>query len=299
MTHQRCLATHLSNPPEALGGRRLCERCSDRLTDALTGPSAATDLTVEAVWGYISGYSVVICTDRQRAIEGRETALRAWIKRLDRAAQQPQRPDLIEAAGPRPGPVVCGDGTRWYNPRDYRPGDIARDWAALQLRDKSIRTGEPAPYVSNGAAEAPLPIDAAVADIRLRIEHAITYWIAEHIDRQQLVQPDLATIHQAITWLARHLDWATRQDFAGKYVDNLRDLHNSARSVIDLPQPRTFDVGPCICIVDGRRCHGTLRTIARDARDPTPPVIKCSDCPAAYDSTRWKSLGKRLYEQSA
>lgn len=301
MTYQRCLATHTGNPPEAHAGLRLCTADYDRLTDALTGPAAASDLTVEAVWGYVDGAAVIVCADRQRAIDSRERAYRTYSDRLS-VYNARYTPETIVPAPRVVGPVACGDGTHWYDPRHYRPGGLARDWSALQLRDKSIRTGDPAPYVSNGATEAPLPIDPAVADIRLRITHALTYWVQQHIQLRKLTQPPLGalgTVYQVTTWLARHNSWAAAQDWAGTYADNLRELRAQARSIIDLPQPRTFDVGPCICIVDGHRCPGTLRTIARDARDPVPPVIQCSDCHAAYDATRWKRLGERLYGKTA
>lgn len=295
MPYQRCLATHTSNPPEAHAGLRLCTGDYDRLTDALTGPSAVQDPTVEAVWGYVDGTAVIVCADRQRAIDSRERAYRTYLDRLT-AYNASYTPEAILPAPRQVGPVACGDGTHWYHPRDYRPGGLARDWAALQLRDKTFRTGEPAPYVTNGAAEAPLPIDPTVADIRMRIQHALTYWVQQHIERRNLTQPPLGalgTIYQITTWLTVHTDWAARQDFAGDYADNLRELHNDARRTIDLPQPRTFQVAACICFVDGQRCPGNLHTTARDPGDPTPLVIYCDYCPAAYDSTQWKRLGEK------
>lgn len=287
MSYQRCLATHPGNPPQAFGELRLCERDYDRLTDALTGPSAAEDPTIEATWGYRAILSNTVTVAGSR-IEAEQIVERSHLRRDGRPTE--------------PGPyyvLLCGDGTGWWAPSIYRPAGLARDWTALQLRDKTLRTGDPAPYVSNGAAEPPLPIDTTVADIRLRITHALDYWVQLHVEQQRLTRPAVATIHQTTQWLALHRDWAARQDWAGQYADSLRELRDRVRRVIDLPQPRTFDVGPCICIVDGRRCPGTLRTIAREPRDPTPPVIKCSDCPAAYDATQWKRLGERLYGRTA
>lgn len=297
MNYQPCLATHTGNPPEAHAGLRLCTGDYDDLTDALTGPAAATDTTIEAVWGYTTGYRVVVCSHRAAADRGWHVAVKDHLERTSKAMLQPDH-GKHAILGPPPA-LVCGDGTHWYDPRRYRPGGLARDWAALQLRDKTIHTGEPAPYVCNGAAEAPLPIDAAVADIRLRITHALAYWVRQHVTSRNLAQPDLATIYQTTAWLATHKDWAAAQDWAGTYADNLHELRTQARRIIDLPQPRHFEVAPCICIVDGHPCPGTLSTIAREPRDPTPVVIRCDTCPAAYDSPQWKRLSERLQRRSA
>lgn len=287
MLHQRCLATHTANPPEALGELRLCERDYDRLTDALTGPSAAEDPTIEALWGYRAVISDTVTVAGSRT-EAEHIVERSRLRRDGRATD--------------PGPyyvLLCGDGTGWWAPTVYRPAGLARDWAALEQREKTLRTGDPAPYVSSGAAEAPLPIDSTVADIRLRIDHALAYWVRQHLDSQNLTPPTLTTVYQTTTWLAVHRDWAARQDWAGKYADSLRELRDRVRRVIDLPQPRRFEVGPCVAYVDGHRCTGTLYTIARDSGDPTPMVIQCNTCPAAHDSTQWKRLGKRLGERAA
>lgn len=281
-TYQRCLATHTGTPPEALGELRLCESDYDRLTDALTGPSAAEDPTIEATWGYRGVASDTVTVAGSRT-EAEHIVERSHLRRIGRH--------------PNPGPwlvLLCGDGTGWWSPTEYQPAGLARDWAALQLREKTLRTGDPAPYVANGAAEAPLPIDTTVADIRLRITHALDYWVQQHVERNRLTRPTLATIYQTTKWLAVHKDWAARQNFAGEYADSLRELRSRVRHVIDLPQPRRFEIAPCPAYVDGHRCTGTLVTTARDPRDPTPVVIHCDTCPGAYDSTQWTRLRKRL-----
>lgn len=286
MSYQRCLATHPSNPPEALGGLRLCDYDYDRLTDALTGPSAAEDPTIECAWGVHTWYGVAGYSTREQALRALTEQNRRY--RLD------QESEVGRQRWKRPPVLLAGDGRKWIDPRRYLPGGIARDWVALELRDKTIRTGEPAPYVSNGAAEAPLPIDAAVADIRLRITHALAYWVRLHADGRNLAQPAAGTIYTTTAWLAVHCAWAAAQDWAGEYADNLRELRAQARTVVDLPRPRTFQVGSCICFVNGHRCPGTLHTIARDPGDPTPLVIYCDTCGAAYPSTQWKGLGDKV-----
>jgi hypothetical protein len=281
VSHQRCLAWHTSNPPTTLGELKLCESHYHRLTDALTGPSILKDPTaIDATWGVRAWGGTASHPTYDEATRAWNTASDRWLS--------------LSHLGRMPLPaLVVYDGTAWCAPADYRPGGITRDWAALELREKHLHTGEPAPFV-HGTADPAIPIDSAVADIRLRITHALGYWIREHVTHQQLTQPTPATVHQSTSWLARYTDWAAKQHWAGRYVDNLLELRNRARRTIDLPAPRRLDVGPCPAYVDGHRCAGLLFTIARDAGDSTPPVIQCSLCPAAYDSTQWKNLGKRL-----
>lgn len=280
----RCEAPHGSNPPIALGELRLCTSHYDRLTDALTGLPATTAPALDATWGVRAWGSIAAHPTREAADHALNVAtVRYWT--LLHADRLPP--------GYLPPALAVSDGTDWCAPNDYRPGGLTRDWAALELREKTIRTGEPAP-LAHGHAEASLPIDSGVADIRLRITHALGYWVRIHVDRQRLTQPTLPTVYRACRWLAGRIDWSAKQDFAGEYADNILELRNRARRTIDLPQPRRVDVDNCDMYVDGVRCTGTLFTIARDTNDPTPLVIQCNTCTAAYDSTQWERLGKRL-----
>jgi hypothetical protein len=283
VSHQRCLAHHTDSPPPGLGELLLCAGHYDRLTVALTGPAATKDHTLDATWGVKAFGTIAAHPTREQADHALHVATDRYLLNLGRLPSNTPPPVL-----------VVSDGTDWCNPADYRPGGLARDWAALELREKTLRTGDTARAI-HSSAEVPLPIDPRVADVRLRINHALAYWALEHADRQRLTRPALHSVYKSTRWLAGHIDWAARQPFAGAYVENILELRSRARHIIDLPQPRRTNVAGCIEIVDGRRCGGRLFTIARDAGDPTPVVIQCDTCTAAYDSPRWKRLRQRLH----
>lgn len=285
MTDRTCIAPHPANPPRTLGELRLCTGHHRALQEALTGPSAAEDATIDCIWGVRDGNRVSIHDSAGAAYSAATTA-----NIVAEAMQASRNPYQVAF---RPYTVVCGDGETWHAPRDYRPGGLARDWAALQLRERTIHTGEAAPYAT-GSTEPALPIDDRLADLRSQVLHDLDWWTGEHAEQLRVARPATRTVHQAVAWLARHIDWSAAQPFAGEYVAVLTELRARIRRAVDLPAPRRTDVGPCVEHDRGRRCPGRLFTIARDPGDPVPVVIQCDTCTAAYDSARWKRLGERL-----
>lgn len=299
MTAAACVAAHRVDPARprpALGGLLLCAGHYDGLVEALTGPSAAVDPAVEAVWGYRQGYQVVICADRERATIQLDAALREYTDRqLRQFTAAPVPPTAILPGGPPPGPLLCGDGETWHNPDHYRPGGIARDYAALTQRLLGQRTADTAPYVT-GSAEPRLPAPDAVAQLRSDTRHVLLSWATVHAELQRIAPPaDGASVHQLVDYLARYRDWsAAHPDIAGAYTDELLTLRARARTLIDLPQPPRTTIAPCIEQRDGQRCPGTLTATPREDGDPRPSVIACDTCDATYPSERWLRLGDRL-----
>jgi hypothetical protein len=172
------------------------------------------------------------------------------------------------------------------------PETLAGAYANLLDAHRGHRTASSA-HVT-GTTEHRLPIVEAVAELRSQIRHDLVYWTDCHAAQMRTTRPDSEDPGRLCPWLARYTDWSAAQPWIGDYLDVLSELAGHARRLIDLPAPRRTVVGNCVEYVDGRRCTGTLYTIARDAGDPTPVVVQCDTCPAAYDSTRWERLGKRL-----
>lgn len=284
MTHQLCVADHRDNPPTALGGLKLCAGHHAGLTEALTGPSAAEDPTVATAWGYAVGTRVVICDGHHRAGEARTIARRAYIKKLPQLHTQAEIFDAVHNA---PGPVVCGDGTLWYQPKTYRPGGLARLYSSLADRLTGITTGEKI-RGSNGG-DMPDPIPDPVAELRSQIRHDLAYWVAHHIEHGNPIAPECEAHPATLTaWLAVRLDWAAAQPWAGDYADVLSKLLSSGRRLVDLPGIPRIPAGVC----PERGCGGALwSTTHQPLRLPT---IRCEDCGAEWDSTQWIPLRERL-----
>ena len=251
MTTRLCTAPSHDRPPAALGELHVCEDHFGDIVDALTGPSAATDSTMDVVRGIRNGVR-----------------------------------------------VVCGDGATWHRARDYRPARIARDHAALGLRLTGQTTGEH--IASTPRAEAPLPFDVAVAELRVDIHRKLASWTALHVETFDLntTPGPGATVDALATFLAVHREQAAARDWGGAYADELHDLRRRARHLIDLPQPRRVAIAQCVETVGGIRCAGTLRLTPREERDPRPVSVACDTCPAVYTGERWHRLSARLIAQA-
>lgn len=288
MTTAACTAPHNTDPTRprtALGGLLLCAGHHAALTEALTGPSAADDPTLDADWGVrLNGRSVVRQPDRARAAD---YARHAITPPFDQ--RRPHRPVVYSAD------VVCGDGHDWQPPHQYRPGGIVRDYHALTARLPGLRTGEAAAHVS-GSSEARLPVADHVAQLRTDIRHVLLSWARTHAEVANATPPDREDVPYLGAYLARYVDgWSSAQPFAADYVTELADLRARARSIVDLPQPRRSQVGPCPeRDPDGQRCTGTLTATPREDHDPRPSYIACDTCGETYTPPQWTRLGERM-----
>lgn len=274
MTHQLCVADHRDNPPTALGGLKLCGGHTAVLTEALTGPSAAEDPTIDAVWGLRCGAHVVIQGARERAAAAQDyDAFRSDMLRRPRSE------------------LVCGDGLTWQTPREYRPGGLVRDYTALTLRMTGMSTGDKMPYVVH-SAEVPLPVPDSIAELRSQIRHDLARWVARHA-ADGSTRPPARDSEPAVLagWLAIHRDWAAAQTWAGEYVAVLSELRASARRLIDLPRAPRVPVAPC----PEHGCDGVLWSAIREEHDPRASMVQCNASEDhQWDTTQWMRLGVRL-----
>lgn len=290
MTIRRCTAPSHDKAPKGLGELQLCDDHYADLLDALTGPSAAEDPTIDCVWGVRDGWRVSIQDSAAAAIS---TAV------IAKALAEKNRTSHPISIEPAPH-VVCGDGTEWKTPRDYRPARIAREYAALAQRLTGQTTGEQLPYAAP-AATAPLPIDAAVAELRVDLRHTLLSWARTHVKdfRLSAYIPPEADVAHLTRFLAIHRDQAAAKDWAGLYVDELNALRRRARRLIDLPQPRRIAIAACPEDLDGARCTGTLHSVPREDRDRRPVKVTCDTCGTVYTGERWRRLSDRLIAAAA
>jgi len=284
MTAQMCDAPHRDNPPTAAGGLRLCFGHLASVQDALTGPSVQEDPTAEVQWGVHHGTRYIRCENRDAA-----GLLAAGITR-----QLSERYEFW--IGPKDAPyVACNDGTGWTDPRDCKPGGLARDWTALAgLTGHKTASGA---YVT-GSAEPRLPINPAVATLRDRIPGVLASWARVHVEELNATPPSGDSPGVLCAWLARSIDWAAAQPWAGEYAAELGELRGRARALIDLPSRPRATIGDCVERHEGQRCPGTLTSAIREEHDPRASLIECDTCGAAWDSTQWMRLGQRIATQA-
>lgn len=290
MTTRLCTAPSHDRPPVALGELAVCEHHFGDITDALTGPPAATDLTMDAVWGVRTWWGVA-------AYDNRDDAERALVTNRVRYDEERRRKHGVRRW--RQAPVLLvGDGEDWFAPAHYRPARIARDHAALGLRLTGQTTGEH--IATRHSAEAPLPLDVAVAELRVDIHRKLALWTALHVEKFDLntTPGPGATVNALAAFLAVHREQAAARDWGGAYADELHDLRRRARHLIDLPQPRRVAIAQCVETVGGIRCAGTLRLTPREERDVRPVSVACDTCPAVYTGERWHRLSARLIAQA-
>ena len=282
MAVQLCTAHHPDAPPRALGGLKLCMGHLRRLVEALTGPSAAEDPTLDCTWGVRAWGGVAMYDNRGDADRAYSTASdRWWIL----TGQHRLSPDM-----PMPK-LVVHNGADWCYPAEFRPGTLVRAWAALEGQT-SPRTASAA-HVS-GTAEPPLPINPAVAALRDRIPGVLASWARIHVEEMATTPPAARDPATVSAWLARYTDWSAAQPFASEYVRELTELLGRGRHIIDLPKPRRTQVGPCPQRVNGQRCTGLLWSNIREERDPKPSEVMCDACGKIWDSTQWLRLGQRV-----
>lgn len=284
-----CIAAHRTEPDRArpaLGGLLLCAGHYEGLVEALTGPSAADDPTLDAVWGVRERHIVTVYGLERRHADGAVAAAER-LRTLARTRKEPP-PWAFEP----PGTVVCGDGETWHDPAHYRPGALVRDYLTLG----TLLTGHvtaAAAHVS-GTTDWRLPIADHVAELRSQIRHDLAVWARTHADQLAATPPAAADPAALSAYLARYTDWSAAQPWAADYVTVLNELRGRARAFIDLPQPRRVDVAACVERPAGIRCTGRLSTRLRE--DPSDPLlpIECDTCPASYSGEQWERLGKRI-----
>lgn len=286
-----CTVPHRTDPDRprtALGGLQLCAGHLTALTETLTGPSAADDPTVDAVWGVRErGVVIVYGLERRHAVAAIAAAKR--LRELARARKNPP-PWAFDA----PGELVCGDGETWHDPRDYRPGQLARAYATLAtLLTGHVTVTASAGHVS-GTTDWRLPIADHVAELRSQIRHDLAVWARIHSDQLASTPPTATDPVTLSAYLARYTDWAAAQPWVADYVTVLTELRSRAHALVDLPQPRLMDVAACIERPDGVRCEGRLTSRVREEGDTRPVVIECYTCGANYTGERWEALGRRI-----
>lgn len=99
----------------------------------------------------------------------------------------------------------------------------------------------------------------------------------------------------ACEFLRQHHDWSVRQDWAPIYAEELRDLDEAAWSVLHPTGSRRIICGPCVEVIEGERCEGTIIATVRDQADLLPSELWCDICGQSVPADKWLTYGRRVH----
>lgn len=139
-------------------------------------------------------------------------------------------------------------------------------------------------------------LDALVGEITTWARDiAETYGLQIPVPDRPAQDARLHSAAVAADWLAEHAALIRTHRAALECHRALTAAIAAARHKADRPDDRTrFVVGPCPeSDVRGRYCPGQVWAyIPTDQRDPAE--LRCSLCPATWDTTRWRRAGARI-----
>lgn len=164
------------------------------------------------------------------------------------------------------------------------------DECALELRLGRKRTGERV----RGGMPTSIRLSDATLEARADIVAIVSSWTAMTVHERDLPAPTRRDVH-AMTALLRHnLDWLAGHPAAGDLADEMTDLLERARDVINQDRAPLVDLGPCPQAGCERPVHATLLARERNSR----PVISCT-AGHTYMADQWRSIAPQATAHDA
>lgn len=150
----------------------------------------------------------------------------------------------------------------------------------------------------SGTREPGIPVNLPAGELASQIRYdlyAMCTWVAT--DRGLHLPAD-GRVPAVCEWLTRHVDWLAASQYAAEVRGVLTELVGAAYRVID-PDRRPLKLGPCVELVDGEICEGTLRASVLDVDDPRPSKIWCDGCTLELTPQQWFRFGRKYHERAA
>lgn len=130
--------------------------------------------------------------------------------------------------------------------------------------------------------------DAAVA-ARTDLVDVPASWAALVVDERRVRPPRSGEIRELVRFLGIHLDWLCGHAAAADFAEELADLAQQAREVLD-PNPMVrMELGPCQ--VSG--CTEVVHAIVRAADEERPEQVRCG-AGHSWGPHQWLLLAGRL-----
>lgn len=144
---------------------------------------------------------------------------------------------------------------------------------------------------TRGAAGPRSPLDEGVLD-EMNSGHMAAVVHSWRVDVQRVrwpqhAEPPPSGLAADCRWLAMELDWvAGEYPAAGDLAREVRELENSARSIVGDPAPRPQRLGTCVAVdVEGVVCGAVIK------RMPGQTRLRCGWCGYTYETAKdWAQL---------
>lgn len=142
--------------------------------------------------------------------------------------------------------------------------------------------------VGGRSAETRLPLSERASQEMASLRALLVSWCLLLRDEAGATIPA-----DSIPAMATHcrcwLDWLAKHPAVGEMVDELRQQWRAVETAIDLPRETRAAVGPC----PQPDCLGAVVAIF-PVDEWRPPVCRCRECGAQWDTTQWRHLGQRM-----
>ncbi len=145
--------------------------------------------------------------------------------------------------------------------------------------------------VGGRSAETALPLSVTASREMASLRALLVSWCL--LLRDEAGAPIPADSIPAMAEHCRNwLDWLAKHPAVGEMVDEMRQQWRSVERAIDLPAESRVFAGPCPV----EDCPGEVWAIF-PIDEWKPPVCRCRDCGARWNTTQWDRLGRLMGRQ--
>lgn len=125
------------------------------------------------------------------------------------------------------------------------------------------------------SAETALPFNNHASDAKWAVRNAVSTWARVFAEENPHLMFDPATVEDAARWLTQFPDLLADHPAAVEMYDDIREVVQAARRVVDRPAERVF-AGRCDSVLNGVECNTRLFAIAHHFE------VSCPTCGTEY-----------------
>ncbi|SDG48954.1 hypothetical protein SAMN05216553_108309 [Lentzea fradiae] len=99
--------------------------------------------------------------------------------------------------------------------------------------------------IKNTRVPGAMSLNLTAVSVRSSILGVLASWSSLVIEETGTARPPSRRVHVLSTFLYRNLDWILRQEVAQDFAEEITDLADAARAVLDPSMSERLDLGPC------------------------------------------------------
>jgi hypothetical protein len=99
--------------------------------------------------------------------------------------------------------------------------------------------------VKGGGVPGGLSLNPTAVSVRASILGVLASWAAMVVEELGAAKPPSRRVHVLSTFLYRNLDWLLAHESAADFAEEITDLADAARAVLDPALSERIDLGPC------------------------------------------------------